>query len=271
MKDRRCCEHYMPEDDTDCPHYQGVRDDYVSDDGDSGCLWRMILLIAVVCISAIANQSGVDPPFSIVFIAVSGGLLVLAAIIWLMVRGGKLMNKRRICIKTRKHMKEENNKEVEAATTAVGGGASELSTRTFLQVVLRKLNLSYEFDEDQNFIVGYHGETFRIIAKDDLVYLYIQDLAWYDAPLDDIDNLSILYKAVNECNMRETVRLVYTYDKAENELHLHTLYDILWMCQIPDAESYLRVSLDNMLRSHQLFFKMMEELRREEFARQNHS
>lgn len=146
--------------------------------------------------------------------------------------------------------------------------ASGLSTRTLLQVALRKLNLQYEFDADQNFIVRYQGETFRLMAENENAFIHIQDLGWYGTSLADIDNLALLHRAVNECNIRDVNRIVYTYDKIEKEISIHTLYDILWMPQIPDPDLYLQATFNNMLRSHHLFFRMMEELRKEEFAKQ---
>ena len=85
--------------------------------------------------------------------------------------------------------------------------------------------------------------------------------------MDDIDNLALLHRAVNECNIRDVNKIVYTYNKVEREIGLHVLRDILWLPQIPDSEQYLQTTFDTMLRSHQIFFRMMESLRKEEFAK----
>ena len=45
--------------------------------------------------------------------------------------------------------------------------------------------------------------------------------------------------------------------------------DLLWMPQIPNADQYLQTTFDTMLRSHHIFFRMIEELRREEYEKQN--
>ena len=269
-KDRRNCRYYTPEDDTDCPHYSGARHCAILDDKDDvGCIWRMVLIIVIAIIVIIVNLSGVKVTFAGVASAVLGGLFVLLAIIWLICWGSDSIGKLLKRVKTKKNMKTDKTKDVEDVATPVNNSTSELPTRTLLQVALHRLNLQYEFDAEQNFIVRYQGETFRIVAEDENVYLQIQDLRWYDAPLDDIDNLSLVYRAVNACNMRDMVRLVYTYDRAENELSLHALYDVLWMSQIPDIEALLVASFEKMLRAHHLFFHVMEELRREEFGKNN--
>lgn len=271
-KDRRNCGFYKQEDDTDCLQYVETRRNFILDDGDDmGCICRMVLIIVIFCICVIVNLSGSSVSVSSIVIAFFVGLFVLAGIVWLINKGTGWVSKLWNRTKSNKQMKMDKTKGLETSSTNADGSkeASTLSTRTLLQVVLHKLNLQYEFDDSQNFIVKYQGETFRVIAEDESAYLYIQDLHWYDAPLDDIDNLSLVYKAVNECNMRDMVRLVYTIDGAENELSLHVLYDILWLSQIPNMESYLQASFDKMLRAHLLFFRQMEELRREEFGRSN--
>ncbi len=143
------------------------------------------------------------------------------------------------------------------------------TTRTSLMVALRKLNLQYEFDEDQNFIVLYQGERFRIVADNESIWIQIQDCWWYRESLDDIDNLALLHRAVNECNIRDANKMVYTYNREEHEVGIHTLRDLLWLPQIPDADQYLQAAFDAMLRSHHFFFRMMEGLRKEEYGRHN--
>ena len=85
------------------------------------------------------------------------------------------------------------------------------TTRTLLMVALRKLNLQYEFDDDQNLLITYQGEQFRIIAENDKPWIQVQDCWWYGESLDDIDNLALLHRAVNECNIRDANKMVYTY------------------------------------------------------------
>ena len=141
------------------------------------------------------------------------------------------------------------------------------TTRTLLMVALRKLNLQYEFDDDQNLLITYQGEQFRIIAENDKPWIQVQDCWWYGESLDDIDNLALLHRAVNECNIRDANKMVYTYNKEEHEVGIHTLRDLLWLPQIPDSDQYLQAAFDTMLRSHHYFFRMMEELRKEEYGR----
>lgn len=94
-----------------CPHYSSARSDRISnDEDDKGCLWRMVLVIVVVSISAIANLTGAAVPVSTVAIAILAGLFLLAGIIWLIFGGVNLVDKLRNRITT-KHMKADKTKK----------------------------------------------------------------------------------------------------------------------------------------------------------------
>ena len=147
----------------------------------------------------------------------------------------------------------------------------EIESRALLQQTLAKLSLKYDFDEDQNFIVEYQGEKLRVIAENDSKTMHVHDGWWYDAPLDDIDNLSMLYKAVNEHNMSSSyTRIIYTAHQETQKIYLHILCDILWTSSISDIEEYLQAVFEAILRSHHLFYQKMEELRRKDFARRSY-
>lgn len=164
--------------------------------------------------------------------------------------------------------KNKRNKENKINIMETENRTEGLLTRALLQQTLAKLSLKYEFAEDQRFVVKYQGETLIINADDDDAFIQFFDPSWYDAPLNDIDNLAILYKAINEHNIQSSfTKIVYTIDKEDNEINLHTLCKTLWIDSIPNIEAYLQAILDSIMQSHLLFFKIMEEERRKDFAR----
>lgn len=152
-----------------------------------------------------------------------------------------------------------NNQEVEQLT-------SDPTPRLLLTSTLRKLNIEYELDRDNDFIITYHGEKILLFVRDDDTMLHMKDFYWYSAPLDDIENLSILHKAINECNTRCLNTLVYEYDNKENEINVHSTRDLLWIPQIPDVDKYLREALDDMLKMHNYLYRWLEEIRREKHS-----
>ena len=144
--------------------------------------------------------------------------------------------------------------------------STDPTKRTLLTSTLRKLNIEYELDRDNDFIITYHGEKILLFVRDDDSMLHMKDFFWYSAPLDDIENLSILHKAINECNTRCLNTLVYEYDNKENEINVHSTRDLLWIPQIPDIDKYLREALDDMLKMHNYLFRWLEEIRREKHS-----
>jgi hypothetical protein len=254
VKDRRNCGQYIPED-MDCPQYVSARED----DGENafaqkvGIGYTTFYVGFVYVIFTIGLANYFENPMVYYIFAIPIILLVIWGIVKYMINRKK-----------RKSMKT-NKEEMEQIRITL----PDSTTRTSLMVTLRKLNLQYEFDGNQNIMVTYQGEVFRIIAENDSYWIHIQDCWWYNESLDDIDNLALLHRAVNECNIRDTNKMVYTYNKIEREVGLHILRDILWMPQIPTPDQYLQTTFDTMLRSHHFFFRMMEELRREEFKKHN--
>lgn len=87
------------------------------------------------------------------WIAVFLGLAMLLGVA-IYIRGRKKKRQE----KKEKDKMEQYNRRQENTKVAT----TEISTRILLQQTLAKLSLNYDFDEDQNFVVEYQGETFII-------------------------------------------------------------------------------------------------------------
>lgn len=160
---------------------------------------------------------------------------------------------------------EQNQRNTNDSTTA-----AEPTMRTLMLTILDKLNLSFDPGDDNEIYVQYQGEWFRILfLAEESHCLEIQDNYWHSAPLDDIDNLSISHKAINRYNIYGSYRMCYCYRKDTNEVAIHTLHEALWIPQIPELDKYLLSIFNGMLRSHQEFYKNMEDIRREEYKENN--
>ena len=274
--DRRNCGHYAPENDTDCPHYMRggvyqVKDESTTD-VETIVLWAFLYTL----FSIYAYIKWFDDARVFYIFAIPLVILIIWAVVAYKAKRRKQRQeeKKKVseaidraaieCMKLPReaNQPEDNIEDMEQIDAQLSGSTA----RTSLMVALRKINAQFEFDEDQNFRVSYQGENFRIIAENDSFWIHIQDCWWYEASLDDIDNLALLHRAVNECNIRDLNKTVYTYNKVEKEVWLHTLRDLLWIPQIPELAQYLQSTFNSMLRSHQLFFGMMEDIRREEHS-----
>ena len=145
------------------------------------------------------------------------------------------------------------------------------TTRSLLFSALDKLNLEYELEEDNDIHIKYQGEHLQILADDEKKYIIIRDLWWYSAPLDDIENLAILHRAVNECNLVDVLNVIaYYQDLEDNSVNLHTFRALYWIPEIPDVEQYFKTALDHILYMHHMFFEKMENIRREKHTEASH-
>ena len=140
---------------------------------------------------------------------------------------------------------------------------SRMTTRNLIQLALRKLGITYDFDENNAFRITYQGEHIIIDAKDDNAWITIYDLWWYDAPFDDPDNLYLVQRAINEYNIERNAKLVFVFNDAEKKVDVHTILNAIFVEQIHNLDQLLRAYMDVVLSSHQHFYNIMEQLRRQ--------
>ena len=143
-------------------------------------------------------------------------------------------------------------------------------TKQLLVDTLEKLKLEAKVDEDfKEFVMtDFQGEHFRIKIENKK-FIEVQDLHWYEAPLDNLDNLLIIQKAMNWINMTTSCRMVYTIDDDENKVNLHTQTTLLWIPEIPDIDQYLEATLRYMLQVKNIFYSTVEKIRRAKHENEN--
>lgn len=148
--------------------------------------------------------------------------------------------------------------------------AVDPETKQLLVDTLKKLNLEVKLDEDytEYVMTDYQGEHFRIKIENKK-FIEVQDLHWYEAPVDDLDNFLVVQKAMNWINMITTCRMVYTIDNDDNMVNLHTQAALLWIPEIPDIDQYLEATLRYMLQVKSIFYSTMEKIRRAQYESEN--
>lgn len=148
--------------------------------------------------------------------------------------------------------------------------SSESGTMILLTETMKQLNLEVVFDEEDKDAVRtiFQGEHL-IIRIENSKFIEVRDLFWYEAPLDDLDNLSIIQKTINWCNLNTTCRMIYSRNDEEKTINLHTLVSMLWIPEIPDLDQYLGATLTYMLQVKGVFYSTMERIRREQYENVN--
>ena len=148
--------------------------------------------------------------------------------------------------------------------------SSESGTMVLLTETMKQLNLDVVFDKEDKDAVRtiFQGEHL-IIRIENSKFIEVRDLFWYEAPLDDLDNLSIIQKTINWCNLNTTCRMIYSRNDEEKTINLHTLVSMLWIPEIPDLDQYLGATLTYMLQVKGAFYSTMERIRREVYEKEN--
>ena len=107
----------------------------------------------------------------------------------------------------------------------------------------------------------YQGELFAMYTAKDSLWVNLRDPNWHTVPLDDIDELAIVRKTVNNVNWHSTGRFVYYIDEEERTMRLDLLYSFILFKEIADLESVLRALLSIFFREKTFFMKQLEEER----------
>ena len=143
-----------------------------------------------------------------------------------------------------------------------------VSMEHLLEVSLKNIGCHIDMckEEPGIFHVTYQGEHFKIYYSEESPYINIYDIAWYSAELIDIDNLSLVRQAVNACNQHNLATVLYTIDKDENCINVHTRQCTIFGSYIPEVETYLRSQLEDSFRQHHNFYRHIEAIRKEQYA-----
>lgn len=103
-------------------------------------------------------------------------------------------------------------------------------------------------EEDENRIdFQYQGGNFFIITADGYVFTYLYFVWWYDAPLDNIDALSAIQKAVNNANCQSIgCNVMYTINKEDRIVGVHSRSQLLFSPDIRGLDRYLTKELQQL-------------------------
>jgi len=160
---------------------------------------------------------------------------------------------------------DENNIENESDMKEI---CQNESIRSLLEKAMKNIGCHINMCEEKEgeFHVTYQGEHFTIVYSEDSPYITIYDIAWYSEEAYDIDNLSLVRQAVNQCNQRNTSTVLYTIDKESNCVNVHTRQCVVFGSYIPDYENYLRSRFEDSFQQHHSFYRNLEEIRKEQYT-----
>lgn len=124
--------------------------------------------------------------------------------------------------------------------------------------LLKQLNCEVTvLEENENRLYfEYQGEHFIIDATNESFFINIWDPGWYVVPLDDLEQMSNVRKAVNTINNYSGTTIVYYIEEEGQKFILHSKRQCILPKDLPHVKEYLRALLGD-------FFTAQNKLREE--------
>ena len=124
--------------------------------------------------------------------------------------------------------------------------------------LLKQLNCEvFVSEEEENRLdFKYQGEHFIIDATNESFFINIWEPGWYVVPLDDLEQMSNVRKAVNTINNYSGTTIVYYIEEEGQKFILHSKRQCILPKDLPHVKEYLRALLGD-------FFTAQNKLREE--------
>ena len=113
--------------------------------------------------------------------------------------------------------------------------------------LLKQLNCEvFVSEEEENRLdFKYQGEIFVIFATNESFFIDIWDPKWYIVPLDDLEQMSNVRKAINTINSYSGTTIIYCIEEEEQKFVLHSKCHCILPKELSCVKEYLRVLLDD--------------------------
>lgn len=129
--------------------------------------------------------------------------------------------------------------------------------------LLKQLNceVTTSKENENRLYFQYQGEHFIIDATNESFFIDIWDPRWYIVPLDDLEQMSNVRKAINTINSWCGTTIFYTI-KEEQKFVLHSKRQCILPKELPNVKEYLMALLND-------FFTVKKWLNEEIIVQQN--
>ena len=174
----------------------------------------------------------------------------------------------------RYYHQEDDNTEIYQATNQVDNNENcennmeeVISTRQLALKTIENIGSEPQYTEEGRIQFEYQGVIFLMEATNDCLFV---NLIWpwcHSFSKFDIDELSRVRQVINEINLRSTLSVIYTFSDSD-EVAVHIKKNFLLIPQIPDLESYLKITLEYFFRTARTLDLEIEKYRMQECERQ---
>ncbi len=190
----------------------------------------------------------------------SGGivtLLIIVAIIWYTNYRESKQQEAEYESYCQSIQNESKNEAAEKTETA--GEAVPTATRSLVLNVLNRIGCEPTEEDDLNIRFTYQGENFLIESRDDIAYINILDVWWYQlSTYCDVEEFARLQKVINAANRDGSYTVLYTISKEAELIGVHTKKNMLFVPEIPYIEQYLTNTLEGFFRTQRYVLTEIE-------------
>ena len=187
-------------------------------------------------------------------------LLIIVAIIWYTnYRESKQQEAEyeSFCQSLQNEQKNNVTENVETVEETV-----PMATRNLVLNVLKRIGCEPTEEDDLNIRFTYQGETFVIESRDDVAYINILDLWWYQlSTYCDVEEFARLQKVINAANRDGSYTVLYSISKEAELIGVHTKKNMLFVPEILYIDQYLTNTLEGFFRAQRYVLTEMEKIK----------
>lgn len=171
-----------------------------------------------------------------------------------------------IALYWQRHHNQDEDLPSDATTSApIQQGNRDFDTRNLVISTLSKMGCEHLEEDDIRISFTYQGENFVIDAVNDCMYINVYDPWWFELPMNgDIEDFSRMQKAVNLANCEGTSTVIYTYNKEQGLVGVHSKKNILFTKEISELDKYLIGVLESFFRTQRFIVSEMDKLKNKE-------
>lgn len=143
---------------------------------------------------------------------------------------------------------------------------NQSSTKDLCIHLLRQINCEVIInEEDENRLeFSYQGWNFCIDTSDECPFINIWDFGWATADLDNLEEVSMMRRVVNDININSVETVLYTIDEENNRMIIHSKKHALLISNIPNTKGYLMSLFDDFFAIHHRFRDRLHDLQAQE-------
>jgi len=119
---------------------------------------------------------------------------------------------------------------------------------------INKENLRIHYD--------YQGHSFLLDSMDGCRFINVWDPCWYEIPLDDIDQLSLMRRVINQANQNESCSLFYTIDTEDGVARIHSKKNVVFVSSLFGLDKYLQSVFVDFFHVERRFITELEKARK---------